>query len=423
LIDYLYQELDAELASSLEGHLERCGQCSEELAAMQQTCAAIRKLPLLDPPSHLAQDLVKAASDRLRGERPSLLARLVESMRFLVVHPAMTAAVTLLVVVGISFYAYRQSSPPSTRPIPDNALPEVIHRAEGVPLRDEERAAEVQPQVELGHAQEKGALDDFEKKQDPTASISSGGARADRPARATRVNAEKWAQVKVPLANQAANIPRGEAEAQAPSDNRRHVGTRGLWKAGSGGARSTYASDQARVGRALAADQSPPKRPKRKRVVARRPRPRSAAAPAPVMAAKEAPQELVLDRAADKVEKDDDSGAQKLWTLANAAVAARRCELALSYYDRALRLRSDLAKEVGAAIRPCIEEIAHGGETALFKAQKRYPALANYLGTELARLRAREAASRKARAKPVKPAKKATKAKKRPPSDKATSAY
>ena len=131
MVDYLYQELDPREADGFETHLQGCARCTQELASFEATRSVARDLPELDPPAHIGERLVKQALAALHPAKPSLWERLRDSFRIVVMHPAMTAAVTLVVVLGISFYAYRQSSPPTSRPQPDELLPEVVHRPEG----------------------------------------------------------------------------------------------------------------------------------------------------------------------------------------------------------------------------------------------------------------------------------------------------
>jgi len=91
--------------------------CAGELSAFERTRAAMRDLPELEPPQSLDDVLLREAAKAVRLQpepAPSFFARLRESLRVLVLNPAMTAAVTLVVVLGISFVIYRNTPPPKS---------------------------------------------------------------------------------------------------------------------------------------------------------------------------------------------------------------------------------------------------------------------------------------------------------------------
>jgi hypothetical protein len=140
LMDYLYQELDPGQAEHVEAHLQTCARCAGELSAYERTRATMRDLPELEPPSSMDAMLLAEAAKAVRLQpepAPSFWARVRESMRLLVLNPAMTAAVTLVVVLGVSFVIYRNSPPPKSGPTyetpapPMAAAPEEDRRAAG----------------------------------------------------------------------------------------------------------------------------------------------------------------------------------------------------------------------------------------------------------------------------------------------------
>jgi hypothetical protein len=129
LMDYLYQELDPGQAEHVEAHLQTCARCAGELSAYERTRATMRDLPELEPPSAFDAMLLAEAAKAVRlhpDPAPGFWARVRESMRLLVLNPAMTAAVTLVVVLGVSFVIYRNSPPPKSGPTFETPAPPVI---------------------------------------------------------------------------------------------------------------------------------------------------------------------------------------------------------------------------------------------------------------------------------------------------------
>jgi len=135
LVEYLYQELDPSQVEQFEAHLQSCPRCAGELASYERTRAIVQEMPEVEPPSRVDERLLAEASRAVNarpaaeGREPSFWQRISEGLRLLVMHPAMTAAVTLVLVLGVSFYVYRSSSPRSAREQPDAPYaPEVDRR-------------------------------------------------------------------------------------------------------------------------------------------------------------------------------------------------------------------------------------------------------------------------------------------------------
>ena len=381
MVDFLYHELDPQQVDTFQAHLTGCPRCSEELASLSKTCGVLRELPRLDPPALISQRLIQAARDEV--DRGSFWSRLLDSLRFMVVHPAMTAAVTLLLVVGVSFYAYRNGPLPDRQASTDTELPEV--KLEGAPAsigagetltRDEPRkgpsgelvaarSTEKGRQLDRTDTAQNGLASGWRDGDDKTAGRTTGE-RTRGKAHPTR-RESRWAQTEVPLARQAGGG--GKAEQQAPQDNRRHIGTRGLWKTG------ISSGQVARNEPAPAAEPQPTMRPKRSR-----PAPKL---PPPVAQASKAKPSTV----AANSQSDDADSVNRDLTLADEATSAGRCSLALGYYNRVLKARPALLKQLVPAVRPCVEQVAHGGETALRKAQKSFPMLASQLQVRIDQLR------------------------------------
>jgi len=111
LVDYLYQELEPAQQERFEAHLQSCVRCSEEVASFDQTRGMMQELPEEDPPPRISAFLLTEASQAHQPPAPGFWERLRQSLRLAAMHPAMTAAVSLVLVLGISFYAYRSHTP------------------------------------------------------------------------------------------------------------------------------------------------------------------------------------------------------------------------------------------------------------------------------------------------------------------------
>ena len=369
LVGYLYQELDVSEVGPMEAHLETCAQCAHRLESLQIARATVQRLPVLEPPAHITDSLVRAAAAALEHDRRSLWERLRDTLRFTVMHPAMTAAVTLVVVIGISFFAYQRSAPPD-RAGRSGDLPEVHY----LPLGTETTA---QLRGERGG---EGALPELSNKEvDTTASIAARDEdAADDPRRGRRIrNNEKWANEKLPLARQTAEVGR-----QAPMDNRRHVGTRGLWKGKQAGGGVASTLDGVK------------KRKRRRRPAATRSKAEDLDDRNAVLLAARQP------RPAPSAPRRDKAGpgaaAMQHLKLAEAAMVQGNCTVALQHYDRALTLSPGLAGQVRPNVERCVATLGRDGKGTLAQARKRYPTLAGYFQSEIRR--------RRARARPAKPA-------------------
>jgi len=117
MVGYLYQELTSEQLQQFKDHLNECDSCEDELNAFQSTKVLLKALPQLEPPSHLTQKLL------FEAQRPSFWGQIRLGIRALVLHPAMTAAAVLMLVIGISYYAYQGTSPIPQRIEPPLFLP------------------------------------------------------------------------------------------------------------------------------------------------------------------------------------------------------------------------------------------------------------------------------------------------------------
>lgn len=112
LVDYLYDELDRAQAASLEEHLHACPQCAGEVGSFRRTREVMGELEDLEPSPAVGQRLLAEAT-RTAPAKSSFSERLRAMLRVFVMHPALAAAATLVAVLGVSFYAYRQGLPPA----------------------------------------------------------------------------------------------------------------------------------------------------------------------------------------------------------------------------------------------------------------------------------------------------------------------
>jgi hypothetical protein len=357
LVEYLYQELDSTLVVPFEAHVASCPRCAEQLQAFKATRAAVQSLPELEPPAEVTQGLIATAAQAL-SPKTTFWDYLRRSLRFAVMHPAMTAAVTLLVVVGISFYAYRQSSPPSRVPRPAALPPEPPSTFE-TPMEADRLSARGESTLQL------------KEEEDSTASIAARKGARPAPAKIARVRKVEFKLPTVPVAQPAAE-PAKQVGTAAQSSSK------------------TGDNDRLQLAR------TPPTRRRRRPPPKPRPRPVRPKATA----------QKAQDDRLQASETEKGNVAQYL-ALGHAAAAKQLCFQALEYYNRVLVLRPQLKKSLNHKIQQCVGVLARDGEAQLLRAQKRFPTLSRVVGRELTRLREAPRKRTKAKAKPRKAKKKA----------------
>jgi hypothetical protein len=130
MVEYLYQELDPAQLENFESHLQTCSKCAGELSAYERTRVMMREISDQEPPTRISAFLLQQANSAMEPSTVGFWQRLHESLRMVVLHPAMTAAATLVVVLGISFYVYRNGTPP-TQPVGYEQLSTEIDRPQG----------------------------------------------------------------------------------------------------------------------------------------------------------------------------------------------------------------------------------------------------------------------------------------------------
>ena len=112
LVDYIYQELNPSQVELFEAHLQGCDRCTQEVSALEGTRSMFASLPEEDPPAQISALLLQEASRAVQPPEPGFWERLRVGLRSLAMHPATTAAVTLTLVLGISFYVYKNNPAP-----------------------------------------------------------------------------------------------------------------------------------------------------------------------------------------------------------------------------------------------------------------------------------------------------------------------
>lgn len=150
LMDYLYQELDPSSAERFEAHLHSCPGCTELISGFEATRSAFRELPEEDPPAAVSAFLLREAAAAVAPEQEGFWERLRQGLRAMVMHPAMSIATTLVLVLGVSFYVYRQGPATGEREMIDVPLVEEEHsiaadRTAAIGMPDTEQARDEAP--------------------------------------------------------------------------------------------------------------------------------------------------------------------------------------------------------------------------------------------------------------------------------------
>jgi anti-sigma factor RsiW len=116
MMDYLYQELDADQMTAYRAHLPTCATCAAMLAGYERTRQAVRALPELEPPESVTSRLLAEAARRpvaaaatVGGvvanapvEGKSAWAWLTGWMQPIFAHPGFAAAASVIIVAGIA---------------------------------------------------------------------------------------------------------------------------------------------------------------------------------------------------------------------------------------------------------------------------------------------------------------------------------
>ena len=95
LTAYVDEELQPLQARRLEDHLPGCGSCTETLALLKRTVAAVEAMPAFSPSAQLRRDVL----DRISAEPAPFWERLRAFLRPPVLVPALSAAALLAIGV------------------------------------------------------------------------------------------------------------------------------------------------------------------------------------------------------------------------------------------------------------------------------------------------------------------------------------
>jgi hypothetical protein len=419
LVDYLYQELEPALVEPVEAHLKSCSRCAEDLQSFERTRAVVGALEDQEPPPVIGQFLLEEA-------RP------------------LAAAATLVAVLGISFYVYREGLPTDRQPRSDlplsvaedhratigEASPTTVASADrpagALAKQGEEAAAPEQVEPEKLEGKLRAVVAD--NADDTVANALGKGARlADgdgyaeqprrtkrrprptarrrlaRPRKAPASYADPYKQAKksAVASSHVAEEPAAQVRVKAPPAPRDEVQAesqrlrRGLRQqtrraanisdTGSGG--SAVWGNKYRSGRSSVAMDREAVGDKRKRQDS-----------LGGLGQASGPQGFEDDltgskpgRAKARSSRTRSAKVEALIVAGTRAVKARRCEAAFQYYNAALKLDGRALSAIVDGLGPCLTRLRG-------KQQKRFRALAQGVRAERSR-RARRAT--KARAKPA----------------------
>lgn len=375
LVDYLYGELTAEQAAAFERSLQDHPEVQRELEAMQQTRSVLGDMEQFDPPPALTDRLMAEAAARApRAPQPSLLERIHAGLKLLVVHPAVSAAVTVVVVVGLSLYVYRLGKP--TEDAPPAGI--VAH-----PQHEDLVASKF-----AGSAQEPAA--ERPSENDEGGRVEPAGLAAKKQAAEPEADRPRLATDKADRAGRRAAVGKSSPPQKRTRRSRRSAKrkSRSVAKRPSlvknGAARGARTGRKALPQRSLAA--KPATAPPRdeadlaldaKRRVAATPFPAApkgslgagSAAKQPSVASRRAPARAYEGRGVDSLADDADVGpsvrskserkreALNWLARGSAAVKAKNCKAALAYFNQAVRTDTTLAAQVDRRLGPCASQL------------------------------------------------------------------
>ncbi len=137
LVDLLYDELDEEEAEAARERVEADDSLSAELSAFRDLRSLLSELPDEDPPAAVSAKLLHAAAERAPAkaktdEETGFFAWFRRLFQPLMMHPALSAAATLVLVAGVAGALYVSGrvkfSEPTTSPATDSRVRGELHR-------------------------------------------------------------------------------------------------------------------------------------------------------------------------------------------------------------------------------------------------------------------------------------------------------
>lgn len=444
LMEYLYQELDPAQAEHVETHLKACSRCAQDLASYEKTRAVVRDLPELEAPKGVEAILLREAARAAQRDTVGFWQRFRGTLGVLVMHPAMTAAVTLVVVLGVSFYVYRQGAPrrasepempqfETDRRAPAGAValpPRPMEEQAGAPAAPS--AASVVTDKDKNKKEDEGQGRETRSlrfktvaqreanserrlapavarqngdslKEAPLESLRAGGQEAREPA-AERVRGKGGGARDEEEAGKAQFAKKSALHDSATLGSRTASGASSIGKLDegrSGELKEARGDAVASAARRSAAQPRPA--PRLRKARAQAPGNWSQAADVP---SDDAKRNQTLAKAPARApeqqrRKSKTVSAAEWMALGDKASAAGQCSLALSYYDRALEAEPKLLAQVAPKVRPCATLLARDGDAPLLQAQKSYRNLSGVLSGELHAVRRVRASRARAAEKEV----------------------
>jgi hypothetical protein len=190
LMDFLYQELDAEKTEAFRSHVDSCARCGQEIASLSRTRQALQALPEAEPsPAVTARLLHEAGKRAVRAESGGLLGWLHRLIGPVVAHPAWAAAASLILVAGVAgFLSLRGKVTGQAQEVAVESAPAAMSApaaaAPAPPPRDRPAATEEPRPAEVRDLGE-GARADYAPKVPAPAVAQPPPAKAKEKARAS----------------------------------------------------------------------------------------------------------------------------------------------------------------------------------------------------------------------------------------------
>lgn len=166
MMEFLYRELEAPRAQAFQAHVEACQRCQAELGDLELTRRTLRSLPDAEPPPRVSARLLHEAAQRaVSGKRGGILGRLFGAFTPLGMHPALAAALSLVLVAGVAGVLLRDKVSPSLEAARSAHAPQApVSRAETpssyAPAQDEPAEGtdrELPPPARVGRQLSPGA--------------------------------------------------------------------------------------------------------------------------------------------------------------------------------------------------------------------------------------------------------------------------
>lgn len=138
MMDFLYQELDADAATQVKAHVDGCARCGAELASLSRTRETVRGLPDLEPPPKISALLLHEAAKR-KPQGAAAAGGIWEAiLRFfgpIQAHPAWAAAASVVLVAGIAGYLAKRGFVSEKTPVLAPATETISPTGEDLRLR------------------------------------------------------------------------------------------------------------------------------------------------------------------------------------------------------------------------------------------------------------------------------------------------